>query len=458
MAILRMVNSIRPYDWGSTTEIPRLTGIENPSGQPMAELWMGAHPGAPSTVQLEEGSHPLPDYLSRDVERALGPEVARRFGGRLPFLLKILAAGRPLSIQAHPDLEQARAGFARENKAGIPLDAFERSYRDDNHKPELIRALTRFSALRGFRPLAEIAEEFAGPEFSDTGSSRPATAGGAPRARGDGMSALAAAVSALRVDPSETSLRHFFSALMNTEEAALAEAALLRARNAAARERGAPGNAGAGNGGAATRPRSRYEWVERLAEEHGADCGIAAPLYLNCLELEPGEAMFLPAGTLHAYLEGAGIEVMANSDNVLRGGLTRKHVDVPELIRTLVFAPDEPEILRADPDAPPGLWYRYPTPAPEFALEETRVDGTAERPRPAAAPEVVLALEGSVRLRDHAGAGVELAPGESAFVTADTGAYTLRGSARVFVATVPLETAPGLDATPGGDAVPGAGR
>ncbi len=245
---------------------------------------------------------------------------------------------------------------------------------------------------------------------------------------------------------------------MSTDAAALAEAALLRARNAGARERGAPGNAGAGNGDDAAQPRSRYDWVLRLSEEYGADRGIAAPLYLNCLELEPGEAMFLPAGTLHAYLEGTGIEVMASSDNVLRGGLTAKHVDVPELIHTLVFAPDEPEILRADPDAPPGRWYRYATPAPEFALEETRVDGTAERPRPAAAPEVVLALEGSLRLEDHAGGGVELSRGESAFVTADTGSYTLRGSARVFVATVPLEIALGSDATPRGEAWPGAGR
>ncbi|NBF40350.1 MAG: mannose-6-phosphate isomerase, class I [Spirochaetes bacterium] len=448
--MLRMVNSIRPYDWGSTTEIPRLTGVENPTGQPMAELWMGAHPGAPSAVRLEGESQSLPDYLSRDVERALGPGVVRRFDGRLPFLLKILAAGRPLSIQAHPDLEQARAGFARENEAGIPLDAFERSYRDDNHKPELIRAVTRFSALRGFRPLAAIAEEFSGREFSDAGPSGPASAGGAPRARHGGMSELAAAVSRLRAEPGESSLRRFFSALMSTDETELAEAALLRARNAGA--------------------RTRYEWVRRLGDEYGADRGIAAPLYLNCLELEPGEAMFLPAGTLHAYLEGVGIEVMANSDNVLRGGLTRKHVDVPELTRTLVFAPDEPEILRADPDTPPGRWHRYATPASEFALEETRVDGMTERPRPAAAPEVVLALEGSVRLRERAGEGVELARGESAFVTADAGTYSLEGSARVFVATVPLESAPGVepasrrgaapaaDASPEADATPGARR
>ncbi len=444
MAILRMVNSIRPYDWGSATEIPRLTGIENPNAEPMAELWMGAHPGAPSGVRLDGDSESLPVYLSRDVEGVLGPEVARRFGGRLPFLLKILAADRPLSIQAHPDLEQARAGFAREEEAGIPRDAFERSYRDDNHKPELIRALTRFSALRGFRPFAAIAEEFSGPEFSGRGpAGRTSAAAG-----GDGMAALAAAVSELRASPGEPSLRRFFSALMSTEAATLAEAAMLRARNARTRAGGARG------GGARPHERSRYEWVERLGDEYGADRGVAAPLYLNCLELAPGEAMFLPAGTLHAYLEGSGIEIMANSDNVLRGGLTRKHVDVPELIRTLVFAPDDPEIVRADPDAPPGQWYRYATPASEFALEETRVDGTAERPRPAATPEVVLALEGAVRLEDEAGDGVELSRGESAFVTADTGDYTLRGTARVFVATVPLEA----DSPSGAETAPGAGR
>lgn len=415
-----MENTVRTYDWGSTSEIPRLRGIENPDGTPMAELWMGAHPAAPSQVSPEGAPVALTHYIGGAPAAVLGREVAARFGGRLPFLFKILSAGRALSIQAHPSLEQARKGFARENEAGIPLDAYERSYRDDNHKPELIRALTRFWALRGFRRYEAIAEDFAGEEFAF----------------------LASAVAALLERPGPQALERFFSELMAADGAAVAEAARARARSAP----GASGDDGA-----------RYRWVERLAAQFGADRGVAAPLYLNCLRLEPGEAMFLPAGTLHAYLEGTGVELMANSDNVLRGGLTSKHVDVDELIRTLVFAPDEPEIQRADADgagdggaattAP--RWHRYDTPAPEFALEEAPLRGRAVRTRLAAVPEIVLALGGAITLREAASTGVSagtpvaLTPGGSAFVTADTGDYELEGEAQVFVATVPPVAAGG---------------
>jgi mannose-6-phosphate isomerase len=425
MAILPMENTVRTYDWGSTSEIPRLTGIENPDGTPMAELWMGAHPAAPSQVAPDGAPVPLSGYIGRAPAAVLGREVSTRFGGRLPFLFKILSAGRALSIQAHPSLEQAREGFARENEAGIPLDAYERSYRDDNHKPELIRAVTRFWALRGFRSYEAIAEDFAGEEFAF----------------------LASAVAELLDRPGPPALERFFSGLMAADAGVVAEAARARARSAPR----ASGDDGA-----------RYEWVERLAAQFGADRGVAAPLYLNCLRLEPGDAMFLPAGTLHAYLAGTGVELMANSDNVLRGGLTSKHVDVDELIRTLVFAPDEPRIQHADAgggnagtgggpgSAPAGPgWHRYDTPVPEFALEETPLRGRVVRRRAASVPEIVLALGGPITLREAASTGasgsapVKLTPGGSAFVTADTGDCELEGEAQVFVATVPSPGAGG---------------
>jgi mannose-6-phosphate isomerase len=420
MAILPMLNSVRTYDWGSVGEIPRLTGIDNPDGTPMAELWMGAHPGAPSRVRTGGDAVPLPSFIERDPDRVLGPDVAARFGGRLPFLFKILSAAKALSIQAHPSPAQARAGFERENEAGIPLDAFERCYKDDNHKPELIRAVTAFWALRGFRRYGAIAEDFAGEEFAF----------------------LADAVAGLLSSPGPEALRRFFSELMAAEPEVVAGAACARAR-------AARGSAGASAGDGAVSPaRARYEWVERLAEQFGEDRGVAAPLYLNCLRLEPGEAMFLPAGTLHAYLEGTGIEVMASSDNVLRGGLTRKHVDVAELTRTLAFAPDEP-VLQPGPRGADARsrWHRYETPVSEFVLEETVLGDRVVRERARSVPEVLLVLEGSVRITELGSASapdeqrLSLPPGGSAFVTADTGSYELAGSARVFVAAVAGGTA-----------------
>lgn len=453
--MLPMINEIRSYDWGSPDGIPAFTGIANPAGEPMAELWMGAHPAAPSRVRRAGGLESLEQLIGRDPEGVLGAAVSRRFARRLPFLFKILSAGRALSIQAHPSLEQAREGFARENEAGIPLDAFERSYRDDNHKPELIRALTPFTALRGFRPHADIAADFAGPEFD----------------------VLRDAVDALAAHRDAATLRGFFTALMEADAETVAAASIARAERAGAATSspGADRNRGAAEPGAATPAAGlRYEWVLRLHEQFGPDRGIAAPLYLNCLVLEPGEAMFLPAGTLHAYLAGTGIEIMANSDNVLRGGLTGKHVNVPELIRTLRFEPDEPIVQRAPPPGeggapdPPAAaggapWHRYDSPVPEFALEEARVEGRLLRDRRPGVPEILLVLDGAVLISEEvdrdagntpetaaaaarAGARsrhMEVPRGGSVFVPAASGPYTLDGSARVFVATVPPAEAGG---------------
>jgi mannose-6-phosphate isomerase len=400
-----MVNTIRKYDWGSVTEIPRLTGIENRAGEPMAELWMGAHPSAPSRVRENGEMVPLTTFLEEHPQARLGKAVAERFGENLPFLFKILSAARPLSIQAHPNLNQARAGFAREEAAGISRNAYERSYRDANHKPEIIRALTEFWALRGFRSHTEITDELGADEFGF----------------------LAAPLRRLRREPGPDALESVFEAVMTADAVEVSEAARAHAER---RLRSAGGKA-----------RARYEWVLRLHAEFGADRGVAAPLYLNCLRLEPGEAMFLPAGTLHAYLSGTGIELMANSDNVLRGGLTNKHVDVAELIRTLAFEPDEPELQRAPVDHP-GTWHRFSTPASEFTLEEAAIDGALTREREPGSPEIVLVIEGTVRLEERDRASVEaleVRGGASAFVTADTGTYSLSGEGQLFVASVPRE-------------------
>ncbi|RMH76263.1 MAG: mannose-6-phosphate isomerase, class I, partial [Actinomyces sp.] len=295
---------VRHYDWGSPEAIPRLCGLA-PDGRPWAELWLGAHPSAPAAVG--PGRTPLDRLVAADPQGQLGPVVAERFG-TLPFLLKVLAAARPLSLQAHPTLDQARRGFAREEAAGIPVDAPHRSYRDRSHKPELICALTTFDALCGFRhPVRTLAllDELA------TGALDPVRAALADSPDAVGLSRV---------------LRHLL-------ELDAAEAATLVESVVAA--------CAAADGSEFARERRT---ALRLAELYPGDAGVVTSLLLNRVTLRPGQALFLGAGNLHAYLGGVGVEIMANSDNVLRGGLTTKHVDVPALLEVVDTSPLEPEV------------------------------------------------------------------------------------------------------------------
>ena len=326
----------------------------------------------------------------------LGSEVCDRFGNELPFLLKVLAAEVPLSIQAHPNQEQARAGWTRENAEGIPLDAPRRSYRDMNHKPELVCALTPFVVLKGFRPADEI-----------------------PRALDPiGRPELAAETARLAREQSPVALRALFARLM-TLEAEEREPLLARAAAQAARKPGDPA----------------WRWVKRLMDQHPGDVGVLAPLYLNLVTLAPGQAVFLPAGELHSYLEGTALEIMANSDNVLRGGLTRKHVDVQELLATLVFDPHVPELLVAEAGGPGETSFR--TPAREFELSflETR-PGQPFLAGPGHGVELLLQLEGSCRLSCD-GSETTLARGRSVLVPAALESYVLEGEGRTARARVP---------------------
>jgi mannose-6-phosphate isomerase len=328
--LYKLRNEVKPYAWGSHTALARLRGLPSPSRQPEAELWLGAHPGGPSRVIGAGGEEtPLDAFIAAAPEAVLGAQVLRRFGPRLPFLLKVLAAERPLSIQAHPNPQQAREGFARENAAGIPQGAPERSYRDDQAKPELICALSPFQALIRFRAPADVAARLArleAPELADV-----------LRAPAD--------------------LRALFTSWMRLDAAARRRV-LDRTCELARRD-----------------PDPDLAWVARLAEAYPGDAGALAPLFLNRVTLAPGEALFLPAGELHAYLEGVGVEIMSSSDNVLRGGLTPKHVDLPELQRVLRFDGGPAQVRRPEPAAPGEL--RYATPAPEFELSRIELAGGA---------------------------------------------------------------------------------
>ncbi|WP_326722693.1 mannose-6-phosphate isomerase, class I [Streptomyces sp. NBC_00243] len=379
----RLDNTIRPYAWGSTTAIPRLLGVE-PTGEPQAEMWMGAHPGAPS--RTERG--PLTEVIDEDPEKELGRAAVAKFGPRLPFLLKILAAGAPLSLQVHPNLEQAREGYEDEESRGIPVDAPHRNYKDANHKPELICALTEFDGLCGFRAPDEAAELLAG---LDVDSLKPYA-------------------DLLHAHPEEAALREVLTALLTADPDDMAHTV----REAAA---------------ACARLGGSYAPYADLAHHYPGDPGVIAAMLLNYVQLQPGEALFLGAGIPHAYLNGLGVEIMANSDNVLRCGLTPKHVDVPELLRVVRFEASDPGVLR--PEASPDGEEVYATPIDEFRLSRFVLpQDAAPHDLIAATPQILLCTAGSVRAD-----GIALGPGESVFVPAGEKAE-VSGPGTIFRATV----------------------
>lgn len=393
----RLTNHVRRYAWGSTTEIPRLLGIP-PDGRPQAELWLGAHPGAPSRVCGPSGrGRPrhgagLDTVIAADPVTALGADIAESFGA-LPFLLKFLAVERPLSLQAHPRLDRARAGFAAEEAAGIPVDAPHRTYRDANHKPELVLALSGFEALCGFRAPAAAAADLDGLDAPLAAALRTALAAADP------SDALRGAMTLLLTLPA----RDRFG-LVAAVAAELAQRA----------------------GGC---PAPRLRAVLGLAEHYPGDPGVIVSLLLNHVVLSAGEALFLPAGTVHAYLRGSAVEVMAASDNVLRAGLTAKHVAPGELLDAVEYA-----VLPVPYVAPTvsGGLREYRPRVDEFALAVAEPEDTAVRLP--AGPAIALVLDGGVELRASSGAALTLRGGESAFLSASAGPVLAAGRARVVVA------------------------
>jgi mannose-6-phosphate isomerase len=388
----QLQNSVRHYPWGSKTVIPELLGEVSPADRPYAELWMGAHPDAPSV--LSDGT-PLDKAIELQAEALLGPEVRERFGDRLPFLLKVLAAEQPLSLQAHPTNEQAQAGFAAEEAAGVPRDAPTRTFKDPFHKPELLLALTPFEALCGFRPVEQSLHCLAKLQVPELKPTIAALARGGLRAAIPQLIALSPEHRAVLVS-------------------AVAEAA---ARFVAAHD-----------------PEfiNTYRWAASLAETYPGDPGVVISLMCNHLKLAPGEAVFLPAGNLHAYLSGAGVEVMASSDNVLRGGLTGKHVDLAALIEVLDFTDAQVPVLH--PVLGPG-GLRYPVPIEDFDLTRCQLD-TRPGSLATGGPQVLLCTEGTAVLTSPEGE-VTLTKGGAAFVPAGA-EITASGPAVLYRATTNL--------------------
>ena len=390
-SVLELDNAIREYAWGSVTAIPNLLGVP-PTGRPAAELWIGAHPDEPSHWATHPDRPGLDEVLAGEPEQLLGTSGVAEFGPRLPFLMKVLAAGKALSLQVHPNTAQAQAGFAAEEQAGVPRNSPERNYSDAHHKPEIAYALSDFDAFCGFRDPALTADFFLALDV-------PELLPYCSLLTGDG------------------GLRATFTTLLTLRGDArdrLVAAAIEGCRRVAA------------TGG---------EWAPAAAasvlaaSDFPGDVGAVLALLLNYVRLAPGEAIFLGAGNVHAYLRGTCIEVLANSDNVLRCGLTPKHVDVPELLRIADFS-----VLsrpRWEPVAVPS-GQRFDVGVPDFALTVLELAG-----EPVAlsgdGPHLVLAGEDRVELA-VAESRVALAPWRAAFVAAGARPSAVTGTGRVFVA------------------------
>jgi mannose-6-phosphate isomerase len=402
-------NHPRDYAWGSHTAIAEFRGVR-PSGGPEAELWLGAHAGSPAQVvdAAAVGAPDLAALVAANPAAALGPELARE-GARLPFLLKLLAAERPLSLQAHPDPEQARAGFAREEAEGVALDAFDRNYRDPFAKPELIVAVSDvFEALSGFRPLEEVAGILRVLRAADVASDEP---------QPGAIDLLAA-----RLEAAEPLREAVEWLLQDGRGGDTGEAAWVVERVTGLAE----------SETALTSPfAASFRTVGQLAAEYPGDPGIVISLLLNRVTLRRGEALFLDAGNIHAYLAGLGIELMVASDNVLRGGLTSKHVDIAELIEVLDFTPIEPPVLPAVQVSPGVVEYRPPV--PDFTL--FRVEKATDAALvPLDGPAIVLAEGAAI---DVAGIGghARVERGDAVFVSPDERTLEVHGDGIAWIAT-----------------------
>ena len=392
-------NTIQEYAWGSHSAIPELLGQQVPANRPQAELWMGAHPKAPSYVATDEGYQSLAELIETFPTEILGAETASRFNGQLPFLLKVLAAAKPLSIQAHPDQNWANKGFAREEAMGIPFDTPERNYKDDQHKPECICALTDFWGLCGFRKIdtmVGLLERLC-----------PLT--------------LKTDLDVLRKNTPPNALHTFLKRLLRRsrqEQTEIVSEALDQAHQDHSNE-------------------STPEWVIKLQQAYPFDIGVIFPAILNVVYLRPGQALFLQPGDLHAYLEGVGIELMANSDNVLRGGLTPKHIDVDELMRILSFEEKAVEILEPESNAEGAYVYR--TPAHEFELSVISLQNdTAYRSPAARNVEMLLCTAGQHRISQKDSTQImPFGKGQSILIPAAVSNYTIEGQGTIYKASVP---------------------
>ncbi|MDV7103381.1 mannose-6-phosphate isomerase, class I [Vibrio sp. TH_r3] len=383
-----MQNVIQDYAWGSRTSINQLFGIDNPNNGPQAEIWMGAHPNGCSKITENNEVQLLSDFINLDKSGILTIGTDTQFG-ELPYLFKVLAAESALSIQVHPSKEQAEIGFEKEEQAGVPRNAANRNYKDPNHKPELVYALTPYQAMNGFREFSEIIALF--DKIN--------------------LTSIQSIVDTFKSSVDEKGLENFFSAMLSlqgeTKESALSDLLSFATQHS---------------------NDDLFALILELSELYPGDIGLFAPLMLNVITLQPREAMYLDACTPHAYLKGTGLEIMANSDNVLRAGLTPKFIDVDELVKCTIFKQKPANTLLASPvDEDGGLFYPVPVDDFKFAVYED-IELHTLRTNSA---EILLALDASVTLTHLTGETVTFDKGQSVFIPAYAGKYQITTKGRV---------------------------
>lgn len=387
--MFKLKNQIQNYAWGSKTSISELFGIENPTNEPQAEIWMGAHSGGCS--RNVENDDLLSDIIELNKGDVLGSYTENCFG-ELPYLFKVLAAHTPLSIQVHPNKWKSQLGFVRENEQGIELSDPIRNYKDPNHKPELVYALTPYKAMNGFRPIEQIIclfDEIAIDELKEE-------------------------VSLLRQEPNSTGLERFFNSVMMLSDKRKSKM-LTQLEEAYHKP-------------VAGIVREAVEYSQAFKVYYKGDIGLLSPFIFNIVELAPGEAMFLFAETPHAYIQGTALEVMASSDNVLRAGLTQKHIDIPELIDNVMFKSMASENLKMQPIIKEGR-YEYPIPVDDFGFDILYAEEYIKEQYIRSA-EILFCIDDSVVVSSLDKA-IELSPGESIFVPYYTRKYTYRGKGRI---------------------------
>lgn len=383
-----MNNVIQDYAWGSSTSIESLFGIENPSHKPQAELWMGAHPNGCSSATFNDESILLSDLINQDKASFLSSVTAEMFG-ELPYLFKVLAAEKALSIQVHPNKQQAVDGYNKEEQAGIPLTAFNRNYKDNNHKPELVYALTDYQAMNGFRDFNESISLF----------------------KSMNLKSITHFVSAFEEQPNSMGLNVFFKNILSLSDDKK-ETAINELMAYAKVQCDSP----------------LFALLVDLEIQYPNDIGLFTPLMLNVITLKPGQAMYLHACTPHAYIKGTGLEIMANSDNVLRAGLTPKYMDIDELMACTLFNVTPFDSLLMTPEVIAG-GVNYPIPVDDFNFSVLEMVNAL--PLNTTSAEVLFAINSDMTVTHISGQTVIVKKGHSVFIPAYTGQYILTSSGKV---------------------------
>ncbi|WP_112478451.1 mannose-6-phosphate isomerase, class I [Vibrio variabilis] len=386
MSAYKLSNPIKNYEWGCKNSLNKLFGCSNPDNAPQAELWMGAH--ANGCSELQSNAMSLATYIETAPHKTLGEYTAQRYKA-LPFLFKVLAADAPLSIQVHPSKDKAEVGFRREDQIGLAITDAKRNYKDDNHKPELVYAITSYKAMNGFRPINHILNLF--EELY--------------------LPSLHEELSAFQQSPNTEGLKAFFSKLLTLNDDKLSQAI-----NELSHHFQRPD--------LSSMAKEALEYSQSFTQHFINDVGILSPLVLNTIELAPGEAMFLHAETPHAYVRGTALEIMANSDNVLRAGLTPKHIDVQELLDNTLFEPIEPENLKLNPALSDGRAH-FPVPVDDFAFDILSV-GQTQKVQHLRSAEILFCIDGEVVI-ETSETTVTLRAGESAFIPCSTFKYQYSG-------------------------------